>query len=170
MTPAKRWATLAGAALGIGLVAGAAWPPPPIPKGQVTPATWNPPAASLARIPAKASEQAESLRWLGETDPEATVQDWRLAGILLSPEPVALVATGSTGKSGGKSKTVPRPARLTQGQTLPDGSRLVSIDSKSVTVELGNCQRIFQVHRPQPIRSSDGCAAGEADTDQRKSQ
>ncbi|KAF1686628.1 hypothetical protein B1992_06880 [Pseudoxanthomonas broegbernensis] len=147
----------AGAATGVAL--GAAWPPPPIPKSREDAAEWTLPADALERLPRDAVTRAGQVRWLGEKgadgDGQAS-QEWRLAGILQTPQPVALVVTP------GKQK---QSFRLEPGATLPDGSRLAAIEGDTATVERGACTLVYQLHRSQPIRTSGPCSAGTPDTE-----
>src|SRR5690606_5555675 len=142
-----------------GVAVGAAWPPPPIPKNRESAAGWALPANALERLPADALTQAGQLRWLGQDTAGGDGQqrqDWRLAGIAQTPQPVALVMTP------GKNK---QNFRLEPGATLPDGSRLAGIEGDTVTVERGACTLVYQLHRSQPIRSTGQCSSGTPDTE-----
>ncbi len=159
MSPRQRVALLVAACAVAGVALGAAWPPPPIPKNRESAAGWSLPANALERLPKAASEQAGQLRWLGQGDAggDGTQrQEWRLAGVLQTPQPVALVMTP------GKQK---QNFRLEPGATLPDGSRLSGIEGDTVTVQRGECTLVYQLHRSQPIRTTGPCSAGTPDTE-----
>jgi len=146
-----------------GIALGAAWPPPPLPRQTGDDDEWTPPAASLERVPQEAASQLAAVRWSGDqhTEPGAEgQQSWRLVGIVHAPQPVALVMTE------GKNK---QNLRLEAGGTLPDGTRLAAIEHDLISVEGSSCQRTFQVHRRNPIRTSGECGTDNRDTEQRKS-
>lgn len=138
----------------LGLLIGVAWPPPPIPKAPENANAWAPPGAGqLERFSADAFASASTARWLGEeSDPvpgSETAPTWRLAGFLETPEPRALIIVS----------TEPRTAkRISVGEPLADGSRLIGIERDTITVEDDGCERVFQLYRDQPVRSSGACA------------
>lgn len=140
-----KWRWWLAAALVAGLVAGVAWPPPPIPRATLASAeTWQLPSpAELARFdPATVEQVRAGVSWLGETPDavESAAQGpWKLAGIVFSPEPLALVQPAS-----GKLQELP------VGSTLPDGSTLVRLDADGMTTERDGCQQLYQLHRGQP--------------------
>ncbi|HET6396158.1 MAG TPA: hypothetical protein VFF91_04900 [Pseudoxanthomonas sp.] len=146
-----------------GVVAGAAWPPPPIPKNRDDAGEWALPRDALARLPQDAVAQASKSRWVGDASGEDSQapQQWRLAGILQAPQPVALVV------GQGKQKT---NLRLEPGAALPDGSRLTGIEGDTITVDRDGCQLVYQLYRPQPVRSTGDCPEGVAAAEQRKSR
>lgn len=151
----------AGAILG-GIIVGAAWPPPPLPRSNERADEWTPPAAGLERVPRDTIAQLAKLRWFGDQAASEGPGNlsWRLAGIVRTPQPMVLVMTE------GKPR---QNLRLAAGDALPDGSRLTGIEEDTILVENAGCQRTFQVHRRNPIRVSGECAEGR-ETEQRKSQ
>jgi len=160
----KRSQLIAAGVLVAGLVAGAAWPPPPLPRTNANAETWNAPDPALERVPRELADAMNRLRWAGDAqqgDGEGGRQPWRLAGIVHTPQKLALIVAGE--------KKNLQNQRLEPGASLPDGSRLVSIGRDTILVEAEGCQRTFQVHRREPVSSSGQCADSN-DTEQRKSQ
>lgn len=139
----------------LGLVIGIAWPPPPVPRAPENANAWTPPGTGqLERFSAEAFASASTARWLGdESDPvpgSATAVTWRLAGFLEAPESQALIIVSSE----------PRVAqRISAGEPLADGSRLIGIERDTITVERDGCERVYQLYRDQPVRSSGACAS-----------
>lgn len=157
----------------IGLVLGAAWPPPPIPRSRAAEAEWTlPTSAQLARYsPEDSSQVTRAARWGGEGGgPTGTRGNWRLAGFVNDPEPAALIlpqAATAAIPSGGGTRRAPRaggasappaPAeRAIPGDALPDGSRLIAIEGDTITTELDGCRLVYQLYRPQPVSASPAC-------------
>ncbi|MCR6686524.1 hypothetical protein [Pseudoxanthomonas sp.] len=174
MTPSRRAYLVAALTAVAGLAAGAAWPPPPIPKSQEGTDGWALPEHGLQRLSPKAMDEAGSIRWLGDGSGDGQVQEWRLVGILQAPQPVALVMVAATQPSaqGGRQKQKPargQSLRLEPGAALPDGSLLAAIERDTITVERDGCRRTYKLYRPQPVSTSGACADTPA-PEQRKSQ
>lgn len=135
-----------------GLIIGASWPPPPIPRQRDDVGQWSlPPREQIARFSSDAFTEAGKLRWRADASeggdaPSAAVA-WQFAGLTEAGRTQALVIEAGTRQA----------RRLVAGELLPDGSRLVSIDRDTITVDLEGCTRVYQMHRKQPIRSSGSC-------------
>jgi|UPI0004B908C0 hypothetical protein len=151
MRPAL-WMALAGVA---GLAIGAAWPPPPIPAAKQAPPAWSLPTPAELQRHSKDDFQAarRGIRWVGEGTAGDTAAAgptaWRLAGIVTTPAPVALVLRE------GKAAKV---ERIEAGGTLPDGSRLLEVARGSIVAELDGCRTVYQLHRRAPV-TTDACPA-----------
>lgn len=144
------------AALAIGLIAGAAWPPPPLPKLAASADNWSLPAATdLARhVPQDMAAVTANLRWKGDvggTPDERT--SWRLAGIVHEAGPAILVMTPDS-----KDKA----QRIEIGGTLPDGSVLQSVQADRAATRRDNCITTYQLFQAQPVDRSSGCEEPEA--------
>ena len=148
------------ACLVVGIVVGAAWPPPPIPRSQqvTDEAIPLPGADQLSRFSADSFQAARTTaKWLGDKSEGAASGsgEWRLAGVLTSATPAILVL-----KSGGDI------GRFAVGSTLPDGSKLTLIDKGKVVTELDSCRRVYQMYRDRPIESSTECGDPISNTQQ----
>lgn len=135
-----------------GLIAGIAWPPPPIPRTSAEAGEWALPSdEALSRYSGEAFQQAQStVRWdaKGTVSPDSAESRWRLAGLLNDPSPVALILTGE------------KPSKLQRimpGGTLPDGSRLMKIDNDKITTQQDSCELVYQLYRQAPISASATC-------------
>lgn len=132
-----------------GMVAGAAWPPPPILKSQLDEPAWVLPGQGrVERFSQEAFEAARQIRWAGDAASGGSERDsgWALAGILDTPTPVALVVPAAG------------PAQqVVVGATLPDGSRLAAINEDSITTDSEGCMLTFQLHRAEPVAASGNC-------------
>lgn len=143
-----------------GLTIGAAWPPPPIPPYRDDVGQWSlPPQEQVARFSADAFAQAGKLRWHadradGSDAPSAAVA-WQLVGLTEAERTQVLVIEAGARQA----------RRLVTGESLPDGSRLTGIDGDTITVALDGCERVYQMHRKQPIRSSGSCDVTPAASD-----
>ena len=148
-----------------GIVAGAAWPPPPIPLAKKDDAPWSAPAQErLTRYSAEAYQQArQDVRWAGDVGGGNTPQAaWRLAGLVYAPVPTALIRRLD-------NATI---ERIRTGSALPDGSTLLKIEGNRIQVQQDNCQLTYQLHYQQPISASTGCptpTAPVSDAEKRKS-
>lgn len=135
-----------------GFLAGMAWPPPPIETSREDSANWALPSAALmSRHSPEVFTQARSVRWQADpgagVDPETAARpQWRLAGLLETPEAHAIVLETGAGQAA---------STLRAGDALPDGSRLVEISGNTITVESGDCRRTYKMHYPEPIQSCD---------------
>ena len=143
------WAWLLACAI-LGIVVGAAWPPPPIPRAMQQEPDWVlAPKDALSRFSADTFKAATSgLRWdaAGGGDDEA--KTWRLVGFLNAPPTAALIQVEGEAR---KAEHV-RP-----GDELPDGGRLVAIEGDRITTEREGCQQVLQLYRTKPISRSSGC-------------
>lgn len=145
MKPAH-WLVLAAVGM---VVAGFAWPTPPIPRAQKTDVTvWAaPPESMLTRAPgANVAAVRQGIRWMGNPDDmagaEGQAQEWKLTGIVFAPAATALI--------------LPKGGKLHEfqiGDTLPDGSKIHDIDHESMTTELDGCRRGYQLHHARSTRS-----------------
>ena len=140
------------ACLVVGIVVGAAWPPPPIPRSQqvADEAIPLPSADQLSRFSADSFQAARTTaKWLGDKSEGAASGsgEWRLAGVLTSATPAILVLKSGAGQID----------RFIVGSTLPDGSELISIDRGKATTELDSCRRVYQMYRDQPVETSTAC-------------
>lgn len=141
-------------------IAGMAWPPPPIPAAREDSTDWVPPSAAvMSRYTQEAFTQAGQIRWQADLSTTAGVGDltsvkWRLAGLLENPDAHAIVLQPGIDQS---------VSRLETGAILPDGSRLVEIVDNTITVELGDCRRVYKMHYSEPVRSSGSCGPSNTD-------
>ena len=152
------WLAVASA---VGVVAGVAWPPPPIPRAQQVDAPWSLPATDVVQRDARDDFQAvrRTVAWQGDrrdggsrgADGEPDNR-WRLAGLVADPSPVALVLRG------GESS----PVRLSVGDTLPDGSTVRDIRHDGITTESEGCRTVYRLHRQAPVETSGDCAQAAA--------
>lgn len=150
MKPGPLWL---GACAIAGLVAGAAWPPPPVHLEHDPAESWTLPApATLTRLDEQAfSAAVRKAHWAGDAAGQGkTAQAWRLAGITRSAAPVALISVGKGLAQGDILRVAP-------GQALPDGGRLADITGDRVTVELDGCRSVYQLLRPQPVSTHGTC-------------
>lgn len=135
-----------------GLVAGLAWPPPPIPRSQLARADdWVLPSpAALDRASQEAMQAARTgLRWVGDPDGgEGSLESgpWKLMGLVEGPEPTALVSHGAA------------MLRLAKGDILPDGRRVEDVQRDRITVDDGSCRETYRLYRSGPIARSGSCA------------
>jgi len=143
------WSSLA---LASGIAAGAAWPPPPLPKIAQSGDTWSlPTAAEIARhTPQDMAQVTQSMRWKGETGDTTgkTMSDWRLAGIVSEDSTAILIMAPS---NEGKVQ------RVGIGEGLPDGSVLHNVASDRITTKRDACITTYQVFQAQAIEKSSGC-------------
>lgn len=150
----KRTLIIAAAGAVIGTLAGAAWPPPPIPRDQLQEPAWNLPSSEyVARFSANDYESATTIRWTGQASASAEAAeatDWGLAGILATPEPLILV-----------TRTGQAAQHVRIGETLPDGSTLLMVEDDKITTRSGPCERVYQLHRRQAVDVSEGCTAAD---------
>lgn len=134
-----------------GCIVGAVWPPPPVPRAAADTATWSIPGPEqITRYsPETFAKITRDMRWSGgELAADGSANEWRLAGILISPEPAILVMDPS---SPGKAK------RIAIGGQLPDGSALRVIDGDKISTQLDSCERTYQLYQLNAISTSTGC-------------
>ncbi|WP_433853554.1 hypothetical protein [Stenotrophomonas nitritireducens] len=150
---ARRRHLLLGAALLVGLGAGAAWPPPPLPKLAANGDEWSlPSAADAARhSPQDMAAVTSGLRWRGDASGAAS-SSWRLAGIVNDGGPAILVMTPD---APGKAQ------RFAVGATLPDGSVLESARGDRATTRRDACNTTYQLFQAQAVDRSGECEEAE---------
>lgn len=149
MIARRHWPYLAGAAV-LGIVAGAAWPPPALPRMDNTANEWAlPPAESIARhIPQDMAAVTKSMRWNGSSGGMSGDGTWRLAGTVNEAGPAILVMT----------KDSPAKAqRFSIGDRLPDGSVLQSVEGDRAITRRDNCTTTYQLFHAEAVDRSDGC-------------
>lgn len=158
MIARRIWIYLAGL-LALGIVAGAAWPPPPLPKAQTGTNTWSlPPAKSIARhVPQDMATLTNGMRWNADAGGMPGEKSaWRLAGTLDETGPAILVMTPDSPA---------KALRIAVGERLPDGSILQTVDGDRAVTERDNCITTYQLFHAEAVDSSDGCAGPDV-TDQ----
>ena len=158
-----RWTWLLLAAC-LGLVLGAAWPPPPIPKARAESSDWALPGNEvLKRVSMDEVKRAlQGLRWDAGGADASGPRAWRLAGFVnVPPTSVLIQSTDPQGKL--------KAQHFKPGDSLPDQGLLVSVDGETITVELEGCRSVYQLHRKKPI-DQQGCGEEAAEADSRTSQ
>ena len=136
-----RW-PLALAALA-GLAAGAVLTPGVEDSGDAVADAWDMPAAErLLRVdPGAPAVVSGSPLWRSNERPQATAraaQTWRLVGLVDAPAPAALVVVGAG----------PEVTRVSPGDELPDGSRVVAVNPTALVVaDASGCRRTLQLYR-----------------------
>lgn len=150
MIAQRYWLYLAGAAA-LGILGGAAWPPPPLPKMIDSANAWSlPPADSIARhVPQDMAAVTNNMRWNGSSGGmPGDNSSWRLAGTVNEAGPAILVMT----------KDNPAKAqRFAIGERLPDGSILQSVDGDRALTRRDNCITTYQLFHAEAVERSDGC-------------
>ena len=150
MIARRSWLYLGGA-LALGIIAGAAWPPPPLPKLNERVNEWSlPPAQDLLRhVPQDMAALTSGVRWLGDaggTSGETSV--WRLAGIVHDAGPAILVMSADSPD---------KAQRVGIGGRLPDGSVLQSVEGDRAFTSRDNCIKSYQLFQAKVVAKSDGC-------------
>ena len=139
-----------------GLLAGAALPPPPLPKLKPDKDNWAlPTAGELQRhVQQDMATVTSDLRWKGDAGSNASESsNWRFAGVVNKNGPAALImATSQPDKL----------LRVTAGGTLPDGSLLQSVERDRITTKLDACVKTYQLLQTEPVETSGECEAPEA--------
>lgn len=146
------WASGALAGALLGLAGGLVWPLPAVPKSaagdlQVV----LPPRAALERyVEADFAVVRNSSLWSGSAGAQAgsaTMPSWRLLGVVLRPEGVALVQADN------------RQSRVPVGAELPDGAQLVGVEGDAVVFRRAGCdyRRTLYATTDEAL-PSDGCA------------
>lgn len=154
MIARRIWLALGGALLA-GVAAGAAWPPPPLPKTQAGSAAWSlPPAADMLRhVPQDMAAVTAQFRWKGEAGGALSERStWRLAGIVSKDGPAILVMTDKPDS----------PQRIAIGGRLPDGSVLESAHGDHATTRRDACTKTYQLFQAEAVDSSGKCEEPEA--------
>ncbi|MGB3394180.1 MAG: hypothetical protein WA956_06550 [Stenotrophomonas sp.] len=143
------------AAVVTGLVAGAAWPPPPLPKLTESSDDWRLPlAVDIARhAPRDMTAVTDALRWKGDVGGTLAERGaWRLAGIVNEAGSAVLVMIpGSPDKA----------QRIGIGETLPDGSILLSVEGDQASTRHDTCTTTYQLFQAQAVNRSGGCEEAE---------
>ena len=137
----------------VGLAAGAALPPPPLPKLKQDNDPWVlPSSAELQRhIPNDMDAVTRSVRWNGDLGGTASERNtWRLAGIVNKNGLAALIITTDKPDA---------PLRVRVDGTLPDGSLMQSISRDSITTKLDACIKTFQLLQAEPVEVTGECEA-----------
>lgn len=152
-----------GIATACGVMAGVAWPPPPIPRAQQLDPPWVlPQEAGLAWYSSEDYQRTrQDIRWLGENAGGAASAEagtWRLMGILTTPEPAALIM-----RQGDK-----KVARVEVGGALPDGSTVRAIQRDSITAEADGCRTTYRLYGLAPVAASGDCDADAEKTEPRE--
>lgn len=134
-----------------GIVGGAAWPPPPLPKAVDDTSAWSlPAAADIARhIPQDLAAVTSHMRWNGDAGSlPGEKSAWRLAGIVHDNDPAILVMTpDSTDKA----------QRVAVNGALPDGSVLQSVDGDQAFTKHDSCITTYQLFQAEAVARSNGC-------------
>lgn len=151
--------TLAAAAL-IGLLAG--WFSTPLPQQTMQEhreASWAPPLAKdIQRFDDKAFQSLKlSSSWAahgssdGVESANGAAPAWSLVGIVLTPQPAALVIDSS------KSQV----QRVAAGAVLPDGGVLKSVEHNVISVTRAGCTRRIALFRTPQDTPDDACTPPE---------
>ena len=126
------------------MIAGATFPPPPLPKAQKDAQVWSiPDQAAISRFsPDDIGSILNSGKWndgAGSTS-NAGTGNWRLAGIVMSPKPYALFSRDGT--------TSTSIFRVAPGGEMPDGNLIVGIKHETVNIRQGSCEMTYKLHAP----------------------
>lgn len=135
----------------VGIIGGAGWPPPPLPKSSDSTNSWSlPPLSDIARHnPKDLATVTTGIRWNSEAGGVMGENSaWTLAGIVRAPNPVALVMS---------AKEKDKVHRIGIGQPLPDGSVLQSVSGDQIATKLDTCITTYQLFQVQAIAKSDDC-------------
>jgi hypothetical protein len=153
---APRYVWILIAALTIGLIAGAAWPPPPLPKLKQDNMAWSLPKGDslLRHNPKDLATVISQLRWKGSgSSASGESSAWRLAGIVNKGGPVILIMTPD------KPEEI---KRIAIGAPLPDGSRLLSVAGDQATTNRDGCLMTYQLYQDKAVNTSGHCETLEA--------
>lgn len=145
------------AALTVGIAAGAAWPPPPLPKAKLGEASWSLPATKdlLRHVPQDMAAVTDGMRWKGSQGGSADERGaWRLTGIVNKGGTIAILVAAA-----GKPDDV---KRIAMGEALPDGSVLQSVRGDLATTKRDSCLMTYQPYLPEAVEKSAGCETPEA--------
>lgn len=155
MIARRSWLYLATALIA-GIAAGAAWPPPPLPKAQHDSVTWSLPATTdiQRHVPQDMAAVVAQVRWKGDAGGSLGERSaWRLAGIVSKDGPAILVTTPDKPEE---------PQRIVIGGRLPDGSLLQSARGDHATTQLDACIKTYQLFQAEAVDSSGKCEEPEA--------
>lgn len=153
----RRHGLILAASLTVGVAAGTAWPPPPLPKAKLGEAAWSLPAANdlLRHIPQDMSAVTDKMRWKGSPGGAAGERAaWRLTGIVNKGGVIAILIAVADKPDDVK--------RIAIGQPLPDGSVLQSVLGDSATTKRDSCLMTYQPYLPEAVEKSAGCEEPEA--------
>lgn len=139
------------AAFTVGIAAGAAWPPPPLPKAKLGEAAWSLPAATdlLRYVPQDMADVTASMRWNGSQGGAGERGAWRLIGIVNKGGVIAILIAVAD-----KPEDV---KRVTIGELLPDGSVLQAVRGDAAITKRDNCLTTYQPYLPEAVERSAGC-------------
>src|SRR5690606_5117264 len=77
----------------------------------------------------------------------AAAASWKLLGIIVDPDPTALVLA-----EGGKV-----PAKVRIGEALPDGARVVGMDARALRFERAGCEFERALYSAGDVAVAGGC-------------
>lgn len=113
-------------------------------------AAWReyPPSVAARFDEAQFARVRDARMWSAQRGPGPAAVQWRLAGIIVDPVPVALVYGEDKG----------RALRLQAGDALPDGGEVREVTTRSVRFARGGCEyeRALYSATDQPV--ADDCA------------
>ena len=153
----RRHGLILAAALAIGVVAGAAWPPPPLPKVKVGETAWSIPTTKdlLRHVPQDMAVVTDRMRWKGSVgDTTGERGAWRLIGIVNKGGVIAILVAAADKPDDVK--------RIAIGQALPDGSVLQSVRGDLASTKRDSCVMTYQPYLPAAVEKSAGCEEPEA--------
>lgn len=145
------------AALTVGIAAGAAWPPPPLPKVKADTTSWSLPTTKdlLRHSPQDMAAVTNGMRWKGSQSAGAGERGaWRLTGIVDKGGVIAILIVTPSKPDDVK--------RIAIGEALPDGSVLQSVRGDLATTKHDSCLMTYQPYLPEAVEKSAGCEAPEA--------
>ncbi|MBS7457836.1 hypothetical protein [Coralloluteibacterium stylophorae] len=132
-----------------------------VPARGVDEAPWTLPGDEvLAAIDAEAFlATSRAIRWTGsrrsdDADVGPTETKWRLLAIVRDPAPVAVVDMAG------------RLARMREGDVLPSGEQLTSIEDGAVVVTTDGCETRWRLYQAAPERDG-ACHTNAADDSER---
>lgn len=160
----RRQALLFGGIALAGLVAGAIFGRSPLPDTGPVEADWSlPDAAALARLDPEDVQVLSSARlWRGAPEPVGTEgvreSQWKLLGVVSEGGGTALVGTGAR---------MTDVKRMQAGETLPDGSTLVSVHADRIVTRQDDCRRTIRLFQGAGAARAPKCDTPAPTTDKR---
>ncbi len=148
----RRHGLILAASLTAGIAAGAAWPPPPLPKAKLGEAAWSLPSAKdlLRHVPQDMAAVTDRMRWKGSPGGAAGERAaWRMTGIVNKAGVISILIAVAD-----KPEDVKRVAI---GEALPDGSVLQSVRGDAATTKRDSCLMTYQPYLPEAVEKSAGC-------------
>lgn len=143
--------------------------PQDVPPASLHSESWGLPSKDIMdRSSAALASQARTIRWGSgsSTGGGAAItgeSSWALLGVVLDRGvPTALVRTADK----------PEILRIVAGGTLPDGSRLVTVERGAVIMEAGGCRKrrpVYSEAQQDDSNSADACAAPQGNKEPGKS-